>query len=95
LLNRSTRNVPKGALKSLRQKFEIDACGENGEYDTMVLDGPTFKQFIQMHEFSKGKENSMLFLKVNRCSLQPKIPRSSQTNEVKNGRRCEDTERIG
>ena len=65
------------ALKSLRQKSGIDICGENGEYHTMVLDGPTFKQSIQIHEFSKEKQNSMLFLKVNRCSLQPKIPRSS------------------
>jgi uncharacterized protein (TIGR00290 family) len=59
-------------LTSLHQKFGIDLCGENGEYHTMVLDGPTFKQAIRIEESSKERKNSTLHLKAQRLSLQPK-----------------------
>lgn len=60
------------ALKSLRQRFGIDVCGENGEYHTMVLDGPIFKRFIRIEEFTVVRKNSALLLSPHRLSLQPK-----------------------
>ena len=60
------------ALKSLRERFGIDVCGENGEYHTMVLDGPIFRRSIRIEEFTVERKNSTLFLRPHRLSLQPK-----------------------
>lgn len=61
-------------LNDLHDRFQVDLCGENGEYHTMVLDGPMFKHSIKIDEFTKEKKSSILFLKVDRFSLQPKLP---------------------
>ncbi len=60
------------ALKGLHQRFGIDVCGENGEYHTMVLDGPIFKRSIRIEEFTLERKNSVLLLKPHRLSSQPK-----------------------
>jgi len=59
-------------LGNLHRRFGIDLCGESGEYHTMVLDGPTFREAIRIEESSKEKKNSMFFLRVHRLSLQHK-----------------------
>ena len=56
-------------LHVLHRGFGVDLCGENGEYHTSVLDGPIFKRPIHIDEHAKEKRGSLLFLKVNRCSL--------------------------
>lgn len=56
-------------LHPLHRRFRIDPCGENGEYHTAVLDGPIFKRSISIDEYTKEKRGSLLFMKVNRCSL--------------------------
>jgi len=62
-------------LKSLHERFGIDMCGENGEYHTMVLDGPIFKHSIRIEEFTLDRKNSMLLLRTHRVSLQPRALR--------------------
>lgn len=59
-------------LGYLHRKFGIDLCGESGEYHTMVLDGPTFKEAIGIEESSEEKKNSTFLLRVHRLSLQRK-----------------------
>lgn len=59
-------------LTSLHQKFGIDLCGESGEYHTMVLNGPMFRQAIRIEESSKERKNSTLLLKAHRLSLESK-----------------------
>jgi uncharacterized protein (TIGR00290 family) len=60
------------ALKGLHERCGIDVCGENGEYHTMVLDGPIFKRSIRIEEFTVERKNSVLLLSPHRLSLQPK-----------------------
>jgi diphthamide synthase (EF-2-diphthine--ammonia ligase) len=60
------------ALKSLRDRFGIDVCGEKGEYHTMVLDGPIFKRSIRIEEFTVKRKNTVLLMSPNRLSLQSK-----------------------
>jgi diphthine-ammonia ligase len=43
------RRVDKALLDYLKRK-NIDVCGENGEYHTLVTDGPIFKRPIQLIE---------------------------------------------
>jgi uncharacterized protein (TIGR00290 family) len=60
------------ALESLHDRFGIDICGENGEYHTMVLDGPTFKRSIRIEKFAVERKDSVLLLKPHRLSSQRK-----------------------
>ncbi len=62
------------ALRSLHERFGIDLCGENGEYHTMVLDGPIFKRSIRIEEFTVEREDSVLRLRPHRLSLEQKRP---------------------
>lgn len=59
-------------LKALNNKYGINLCGEKGEYHTMIIDAPIFKEAIEISKFSKEKENSLLFLKINKFSLKPR-----------------------
>jgi len=66
-------------LGDLQSEFGIDRCGENGEYHTMVLDGPTFSGSIRIEESSREKKDSMFFLKAHRLSLQRKVAQSEDS----------------
>jgi diphthine-ammonia ligase len=61
-------------LKELREKHGIDLCGELGEYHTIVLDAPFFKQAIEISRFSKEKMDAFLLMKVIESALKPKNP---------------------
>jgi len=59
-------------LQVLAKKTGLDPCGEKGEYHTMAIDGPIFKQAIEISKFSKEKQGNRLYLKIDECSLRPK-----------------------
>lgn len=61
-------------LKVLAKKKNMDPCGENGEYHTMTIDGPNFKEKINISKYSKEKKNDRLFIKINEYSSQTKNP---------------------
>jgi uncharacterized protein (TIGR00290 family) len=42
----------------------ISPCGENGEYHTLVADGPLFKSPVQFSDGGAFKEKNHLFLKI-------------------------------
>ncbi len=44
----------------------IDPCGENGEYHTMVVDGPFFKQRIEIPEYTREKTDTRFFMKIKK-----------------------------
>ena len=45
------------SLKALSDEYEIDLCGENGEYHTMVVDAPIFKEKLKSLSSVKKKRN--------------------------------------
>jgi diphthine-ammonia ligase len=59
-------------LQALAEKTGLDPCGEKGEYHTMVIDGPIFKQAIEISKVSKEKIDNRWYLKIDECSLKPK-----------------------
>jgi len=63
-------------LKALAKKTGMDPCGENGEYHTMTIDGPIFKETIEISKFSKEKTDTRLFIKISEYSLKPKNSQS-------------------
>lgn len=69
------RELDKGSLKDLQalnKKYGIDPCGEKGEYHTMVVDAPIFSEVIEISKFSKQKNESLFFIKINKFFLKPK-----------------------
>ena len=59
-------------LKKLAKEMGMDPCGEKGEYHSMVVDGPIFKETINMTKFSKEKHGNRLYIKINEASLKQK-----------------------
>ena len=64
--------------EAIRQMYEIrthsglDICGENGEYHTLVLDSPSFKERLQIVSCQKLAQDTMIYLDILETSLCPK-----------------------
>lgn len=58
-------------LKALAKETNMDPAGENGEYHTMVIDGPTYKQPIEITKFTKEQSDTRLYIKINEYALKP------------------------
>jgi len=51
----------------------VDACGEGGEYHTVVTDGPTFKKKIEILETQKHKlDGGFGYLEIKKFEVKPK-----------------------
>jgi diphthine-ammonia ligase len=55
--------IDKSYLDYLRNRG-IDVCGENGEYHTLVIDGPLFKKPINLLETRVIKRDNLWFLDI-------------------------------
>ncbi len=63
------RKVDRDFLKYLKEN-NIDACGENGEYHTLVTDGPLFKKKIEITKSNSIRRDGYWFLDTLEYSLQ-------------------------
>jgi diphthine-ammonia ligase len=59
-------------LCELSERTGLDMCGEQGEYHTLVLDGPRFKKSIKMHSFSKHVDDSTMYISSEDIQLADK-----------------------
>ena len=59
-------------LIKLNAETGLDICGENGEYHTLVLDGPLFKKNIQIESFSKCRVDSLIYIDIKKIFLRDK-----------------------
>lgn len=51
----------------------VDACGEGGEYHTVITDGPMFKNKIEIQETQKHKlEGGFGYLEIKKFKAVPK-----------------------
>ena len=71
-LGRVLDNICIEELKELGRKFGMDPCGEFGEYHTMLIDAPMFKEVIEISEFEKEQKNSVFLLKPIKYFLKTK-----------------------
>ena len=71
-LGRELSNNSVKDLLALVDMYGIDPCGEKGEYHTMAIDGPIFKEAIEISKFSKEKQNTRLFIRISEFSLKSK-----------------------
>jgi len=59
-------------LDELKKTKDITLCGEAGEYHTFVLNGPLFKQRIEIIETKKVLKDEHWFLEILSTELRPK-----------------------
>lgn len=52
-------------LERLALETDLDLCGENGEYHTLVLDGPIFKKTLVISASTVGIRAEAMFLKIH------------------------------
>ncbi|HSW57501.1 MAG TPA: diphthine--ammonia ligase [Dehalococcoidales bacterium] len=66
------RIFDKAFLSEIVAMGNISPCGEAGEYHTMVVNGPLFKQKIVIDESVKIKRDNHWFLDIKSCRLTDK-----------------------
>jgi len=66
------RKLDRRFLKDIKRLNNIDICGENGEYHSLVIDGPIFKQRINIKEPRKMLRQDYWFLDVRDYQLMKK-----------------------
>ncbi len=59
-------------LKKLAEEKGLDVCGEQGEYHTLVVDGPLFRKRLQVTYGDRVQRNGYWFLDIPRCRLELK-----------------------
>ncbi len=66
------REINKEFFNDLLKLGTVDPCGENGEFHTLVTDGPLFKKRIDILESEKVKLNGNGRLIIKRFEVKPK-----------------------
>lgn len=51
-------------LQVLERTSGVDPCGENGEYHTLVTDGPQFRHVVELPSFTVQTQGSLAYLKL-------------------------------
>lgn len=72
-----SRELDKKALDELiaiSSKASFDICGEQGEYHTLVLDGPVFKKSISVGNYSIHSNHYARYIKIGNVTMKPKVP---------------------
>ena len=59
-------------LSEQKKKTDITPCGEVGEYHTLVIDGPLFKERLEILETNKVFREGHWFLEILKCELRAK-----------------------
>ncbi len=59
-------------LKKLRKTKDITPCGEAGEYHSLVIDGPLFKERMELQETGKSLREGYWFLDIKKYELKVK-----------------------
>ncbi|KAG7387649.1 ATP binding domain 4 [Phytophthora pseudosyringae] len=66
-------------LMTLKEKYQMNVCGEGGEYETFTLDCPLFKKRIVIDESHTVMHSDdyiapVAFLSIDKCHLEDKEP---------------------
>jgi len=56
-------------LQTVRERTGLDLCGEEGEYHTLVTDGPQFSRAIQVQSYSVRATDSLAFMEIHQQGL--------------------------
>ena len=56
-------------LKVLKRERGIDIYGEQGEYHTLVMDGPNFEQRLEVTSYKKSEKDLIMFMDIKEIKL--------------------------
>ncbi len=56
-------------LRGVRDRTGLDLCGEEGEYHTLVTDGPFFKRPIRIRSHSKRTKDLLAYMEIHELEL--------------------------
>ncbi len=56
-------------LRSIRKQNGLDLCGEEGEYHTLVTDGPRFTRGIDIRSYSTRVAGSLAYMAIHELEL--------------------------
>jgi diphthine-ammonia ligase len=62
-------------LRIVRERTGLDLCGEQGEYHTLVVDGPPFAQAIEIRSWSKRIVDSRATMEIHHSELTGRTAR--------------------
>lgn len=71
-LGRELNDSAIAELRVIREQTDLDLCGEEGEYHTMVVDGPQFTRGIDIRSYSKRAAGSLAYIKIDELKFGPK-----------------------
>lgn len=52
-------------LRIIRERNGLDLCGEEGEYHTLVIDGPQFTQAVPIPSYSRRVSESLAYMEIH------------------------------
>ncbi len=58
-----------GELRDVRDRTGLDLCGEEGEYHTLVTDGPSFNRPIRIRSHSNRIRDSLAYMEIHDMEL--------------------------
>lgn len=67
------REINPEFVREMELLDKVDLCGENGEYHTLVLDGPIFGKRIVILKAEPVKKDKQLFLDISQHSLEERL----------------------
>ena len=76
------RKLDRSFLKDIKKLKNIDVCGENGEYHTLVINGPIFKKRIEISKTEKVLRDGYWFLDIQEYKLIEKSDNEKVINQA-------------
>jgi len=66
------KQINASTIKEMQAIDNLDLCGEQGEYHTLVLNGPGYNSEISIGSFTQKKENEIFCMQMENPVLKPK-----------------------
>ncbi len=70
------RKLDRSFISDLSKLKNVTPCGEAGEYHTLVIDGPLFKERLEIIKANSVLRDGHWFLDIAECVLKPKSKES-------------------
>ncbi len=68
------RKVDEELLRELKLRHELSPTGEVGYYHTFVIDGPLFKERLEVLETDVVFKEAVWYLDILKCGLKSRVP---------------------
>lgn len=64
-IGRELNDLALAELRVIGERTGLDLCGEEGEYHTLVIDGPQFTRAIDICSYAKRVADSLAYMKIH------------------------------